>query len=181
VSRQPLLAVELLELKGLLSTTAMVRSPFQPFFLLENDGSCLAQGVLLACLKKFDGVGEWNIFTAAEPLAIQIISRDAGKPSIASTAHSLYNAHRLKARVKSSQDTSEIPEFKISSSELNSLLEGTFYKQWAWNVESTLSKFSDKLPSPDLMIIHSIDPPKSVPEPLELHGYPPWQVRLTEL
>jgi undecaprenyl pyrophosphate synthase len=34
------------------------------------------------------------------------------------------------------------------------------------------------LPAPDLMIVHSTS---CEHRPLELHGFPPWQIRLTEI
>jgi dehydrodolichyl diphosphate syntase complex subunit NUS1 len=36
------------------------------------------------------------------------------------------------------------------------------------------------LPSPDLMIVHHVCP-QDPPPPLELHGFPPWQIALTEI
>jgi dehydrodolichyl diphosphate syntase complex subunit NUS1 len=34
---------------------------------------------------------------------------------------------------------------------------------------------------PDLMIVHNVTVPKRQSTPLELHAFPPWQVRLTEI
>ncbi|KAG2072597.1 hypothetical protein BDR04DRAFT_1230339 [Suillus decipiens] len=36
------------------------------------------------------------------------------------------------------------------------------------------------LPSPDFMIVHHVHP-QDPPPPLELHGFPPWQIALTEI
>jgi len=39
----------------------------------------------------------------------------------------------------------------------------------------------DGLSSPDFMIIHHLTASCRVSAPPELHGFPPWQLRLTEI
>ncbi|KAG1757624.1 hypothetical protein EDB19DRAFT_1658253 [Suillus lakei] len=43
-----------------------------------------------------------------------------------------------------------------------------------------LTSVSGGLPSPDFMIVHHVYPQDPQP-PLELHGFPPWQIALTEI
>ncbi|KAI6133029.1 hypothetical protein EDD16DRAFT_988 [Pisolithus croceorrhizus] len=90
-------------------------------------------------------------------LTIYIASRSLGKPAIARVARSLLQNH-VQNR---STGVGENDVFQLSDSELGPLLEGY-------------------LPPPDLMIVHSIGKTKSPPPPLELHGFPPWQIMLTE-
>jgi len=44
----------------------------------------------------------------------------------------------------------------------------------------TLLECDSGLVPPDFMIVHSINPPDAE-APLELHGFPPWHIRLTEI
>jgi dehydrodolichyl diphosphate syntase complex subunit NUS1 len=37
------------------------------------------------------------------------------------------------------------------------------------------------VPAPDLVIVHHCSPAKRSRSPLELHGFPPWQIRLSEI
>ncbi|KAI6008223.1 hypothetical protein F5J12DRAFT_905292 [Pisolithus orientalis] len=93
-------------------------------------------------------------------LTIHMASRSSGKPAIACAARSL-----LKGYVQNRGAAGGVPPenrvFQLSSSELGPLLEGF-------------------LPPPDLMIVHSIGKTKSPAPPLEIHGFPPWQIMLTE-
>ncbi|KAI6153626.1 hypothetical protein BKA82DRAFT_4092150 [Pisolithus tinctorius] len=93
-------------------------------------------------------------------LTIHMASRSSGKPAIACAARSL-----LKGYVQNRGTAGGVPPenrvFQLSSSELGPLLEGF-------------------LPPPDLMIVHSIGKTKSPAPPLEIHGFPPWQIMLTE-
>lgn len=90
-------------------------------------------------------------------LTIYIASRSSGKPAISCAARSLLKSHvQHGGAVGGENDV-----FQLSASELGLLLEGY-------------------LPPPDLMIVHSIGKTKSPTPPLELHGFPPWQIMLTE-
>ncbi|KAJ8595920.1 hypothetical protein M405DRAFT_269071 [Rhizopogon salebrosus TDB-379] len=90
------------------------------------------------------------------PLTLHIISRSASKPAIASATRCLLD--KALCRLQNSPDAKA---YQLSISDLNSMLEGS-------------------LPSPDFMIVHHVYPQDPQP-PLELHGFPPWQITLTEI
>jgi len=94
----------------------------------------------------------------AIPLTLNLVSRQLSKPAIASVACSYVRTLRRTPR-KTNVDL----EFQLSSDELGSILEG-----------------QRGLPSPDFMIIHHISLQNNQ-KSLELHGFPPWQIQLTEL
>lgn len=93
------------------------------------------------------------------PLTLHIISRSASKAAIVSTAHFLLGEEFR--RRQNSHDLDHVKAYELPISELNSILEGG-------------------LPSPDFMIVHHVHP-QDPPPPLELHGFPPWQIALTEI
>lgn len=93
------------------------------------------------------------------PLTLHIISRSASKAAIASAARFLLD-EELRRR-QNSYDVDHVGGYELPIPELNSILEGG-------------------LPSPDLMIVHHMCP-QDPPPPLELHGFPPWQIALTEI
>ncbi|KAJ7487557.1 hypothetical protein B0H11DRAFT_2013831 [Mycena galericulata] len=90
------------------------------------------------------------------PLTLYIASRQCSKLDIAGAATSL-------AR-RQSQTTDVDQQFDLSVELLNSILEGPH-----------------SLSAPDFLIIHHLRPSDFVSPPLELHGFPPWQIRLTEI
>lgn len=92
------------------------------------------------------------------PLTLNLVSQELAKPAIASVARSYIRGLKRTAR-----KTKAGTEFELSADELGSALEGRH-------------GFS----SPDFMIIHHISPENRQPC-LELHGFPPWQIQLTEL
>ncbi|KAG0708816.1 hypothetical protein DFH29DRAFT_889152 [Suillus ampliporus] len=93
------------------------------------------------------------------PLTLHIISRSASKVAIASAARSLVDEEFR--RRQNSHDLDHAEAYQLPISDLNSILEGG-------------------LPSPDFMIVHHVYPQDPQP-PLELHGFPPWQITLTEI
>ncbi|KAG1862234.1 hypothetical protein F4604DRAFT_1786607 [Suillus subluteus] len=93
------------------------------------------------------------------PLTLHIISRSASKAAIASVARFLLDEEFC--RRQNSHDLDHVKAYELPISKLNSILEGG-------------------LPSPDFMIIHHVRP-QDPPTPLELHGFPPWQIALTEI
>ncbi|KAG1749946.1 uncharacterized protein EDB91DRAFT_1110515 [Suillus paluster] len=93
------------------------------------------------------------------PLTLHIISRSASKAAIASAARSLLDEEFR--RRQNSHDLNHAKAYQLPISEFNSILEGG-------------------LPSPDFMIVHHIYPQDPQP-PVELHGFPPWQITLTEI
>jgi len=87
-------------------------------------------------------------------LTVHIACRQSGKPAIASAATQLLEAK-----------PSEPVEICVTSEqEFNLILEG-----------------DNGLPSPDLMLVHRVHRRQSHKSPLELHGFPPWQLRLAEI
>lgn len=93
------------------------------------------------------------------PLTLHIVSRSASKAAIASAARFLLDEE--VCRRQNSQDLDHVKAYELPISELNSILEGG-------------------LPSADFMIVHDVHP-QDPPPPLELHGFPPWQMALTEI
>lgn len=93
------------------------------------------------------------------PLTLHIISRSASKAVIASVARFLLDEE--SRRLQNRHDLDHVKAYELPISKLNSILEGG-------------------LPSPDFMIVHHVHPRDPLP-PLELHGFPPWQIALTEI
>ncbi|KAJ7786266.1 hypothetical protein B0H16DRAFT_1489831 [Mycena metata] len=89
------------------------------------------------------------------PLTLCIASRRSSKPAIAAAATLLARrrVHALETEKES----------ELSVGKLNSILEGP-----------------NCLPAPDFLIVHHLRP-FNYAVPLELHGFPPWQIRLTEI
>ncbi|KAJ3799905.1 hypothetical protein GGU11DRAFT_460656 [Lentinula aff. detonsa] len=92
-------------------------------------------------------------------LTLNVLSRETSKPSIASTARAIARTEHRNYKAHNVRDT-----FELSVNSLESCLEG-----------------KNGLSPPDLMIIHPVHPSKYHRSPIELHGYPPWQIRLTEI
>ncbi|KAG8939248.1 hypothetical protein FRC04_006803 [Tulasnella sp. 424] len=89
-------------------------------------------------------------------LQLHVLCRDQSKPALVQTAQQL-----------SFQRSANSPRLEVS--EVNTILEGEY-------------------PPPDLLIIHPIYYPSStlavlslLSEPMELHSFPPWQIRLTDI
>jgi len=91
------------------------------------------------------------------PLTLCIASRQSSKPAIAAAATSLA---RKQARTTG---TTGQQRFNLSVEMLNSILEGPH-----------------SLSAPDFLILHHLCP-SDHSFPLELYGFPPWQIRLTEI
>ncbi|KAF4572958.1 UPP synthase family protein [Pleurotus pulmonarius] len=94
-------------------------------------------------------------------LQIKIISRQSSKGALAAAARSMA-ARRHKLQTILRNPTPQ--DFSISIEDLNLLLEG-----------------EEGFSSPDLMLLHSMKPPIAPVPPPELLGFPPWQIRLTEI
>ncbi|CAA7265845.1 unnamed protein product [Cyclocybe aegerita] len=95
-------------------------------------------------------------------LILCLASREASKPAIAAAARVLAQTRNRPLR-KAGRSHKGQP-FILSVDQLDDLLED----------EDTLS-------SPDFMIIHHIASSNLLPTPPELHGFPPWHIRLTEI
>jgi len=100
--------------------------------------------------------------TSKRQLTLCIASREASKPAIASIAELLVSRNQRKSRKNAKHPM--VHPFTLSVDALDSLLE----------TDHTLS-------SPDFMIIHPVNPLHYNRTPMELHGYPPWHIRLTEI
>ncbi|KAI0048374.1 hypothetical protein FA95DRAFT_1474106, partial [Auriscalpium vulgare] len=90
---------------------------------------------------------------------VYVASRKSGKPTIASVANHFVRLASVKL-----SDMDDDEPFHMTTNDLQSVLEG-----------------EDGMPPPDLVVVHHITAPKYESPPLELHGFPPWQSRLTEL
>ncbi|KAF9229238.1 hypothetical protein BS17DRAFT_689552 [Gyrodon lividus] len=101
-------------------------------------------------------------------LTVHLISRDSAKPAVASASRSLLDSY-LGGIMMSGVTKPSGCDYNLSIAELDSVLEG----------ELDLSVQSG-LPPPDFMIIHHVGDMKLPCPPLELHGFPPWQITLTE-
>ncbi|PCH33694.1 hypothetical protein WOLCODRAFT_160272 [Wolfiporia cocos MD-104 SS10] len=96
------------------------------------------------------------------PFTLHIVSRESGKPAVSQIANEILRRRlREGTRDASGSDSFEASPASLEQ-ELDAMLEG-----------------KDGFPSPDLMIVHEIFPGRKR-LPLELHGFPPWQIRLTE-
>ncbi|KAF9535427.1 hypothetical protein CPB83DRAFT_754001 [Crepidotus variabilis] len=95
-------------------------------------------------------------------LLLCLVSRESSKPAVAATAQAIAQTQRNRSlRTSRSQKGTQ---FALSVEELDKLLED-----------------EDGLSSPDFMIVHHLRSPRQLSTPLELYGFPPWHVRLTEL
>ncbi|KAJ7103572.1 hypothetical protein B0H15DRAFT_812821 [Mycena belliarum] len=94
---------------------------------------------------------------SSQPLALSIASRHSSKPAIAAAATSL-------ARRRAQMKGFDLQQFSLSVETLNSVLEGPH-----------------SLSAPDFLILHHLRPLSRSFLPLELYGFPPWQIRLTEI
>lgn len=91
------------------------------------------------------------------PMTLYLISSSSSKQAITAAARSICKLELSHSKVSTEK-------FKLSVAELGQRLEG-----------------KDGLPPPDFMIVHPMSPSKYNRTPLELHGFPPWQTRLTEI
>jgi len=89
-------------------------------------------------------------------LTVYLSSRQSSKPAIASAAQAFVSQNSQKLRGPGA--------FILTTEELQHLLDS-----------------DSALPSPDLMIVHPLSSSHYNQTPLELHGYPPWHIRLTEI
>ncbi|KAH7880811.1 uncharacterized protein C8R40DRAFT_284984 [Lentinula edodes] len=94
-----------------------------------------------------------------QSLTLNVLSREASKPAIASVARAIARTERRNSKFGVKDHG-----FKLSVNNLESYLEE-----------------KNGLAPPDFMIIHPVHPSKYHRSPIGLHGYPPWQIRLTEI
>ncbi|OCH96095.1 hypothetical protein OBBRIDRAFT_883365 [Obba rivulosa] len=92
-------------------------------------------------------------------LTLHILTQRSSKAAVATVASSM-----LRTSFARSRETKQNEEFRMSLEDLKAALEG-----------------EHGFPPPDLMIVHSLTQRKQYKVPLELYGFPPWQIRLTEI
>ncbi|ETW86874.1 hypothetical protein HETIRDRAFT_377501 [Heterobasidion irregulare TC 32-1] len=97
-----------------------------------------------------------------KPVTLHLVSRASGKPAITSVANSLL--HSAARRVVGKPEFAHREPFELSVEDLQCSLEG-----------------EHGFAPPDLMIVHHVTTPRLRRTPLELYGFPPWQIRLTEI
>ncbi|KIM48242.1 hypothetical protein M413DRAFT_439968 [Hebeloma cylindrosporum] len=100
--------------------------------------------------------------THKHDLLLCLLSKESSKGAIATVARALARAQRYRPR--KNLRSSKLEAYRLSVDELEQALED-----------------EDGLSSPNFMIIHPIDSPYTYPSPPELHGFPPWHIRLTEI
>ncbi|KAG7099093.1 hypothetical protein E1B28_000967 [Marasmius oreades] len=93
-------------------------------------------------------------------LTLYILSRASSKSNVASIANSIAWQESMRSKLS---HTSHRP-FTLSVPELELMIEG-----------------SNGFPPVDFMIVHPLNPSNYSRSPLELHGFPPWQMRLAEI
>jgi len=96
-----------------------------------------------------------------QPISLCLLSSRSSKAAVANLARSLYLDHRQKPKTTGLR-TKKTFELKVD--DMDELLEN----------DSGLS-------SPDFMVVHPINPLQYNRTPLELHAFPPWHIRLTEI
>ncbi|TFK57133.1 hypothetical protein OE88DRAFT_100151 [Heliocybe sulcata] len=92
--------------------------------------------------------------------SLHLLSPASSKAAIAAMARGVLRG--VQEATSSSDGSSR--KVKLSIEDVNRVLEGP-----------------QGFPAPDLMLVHYVTSPKQNPIPLELHGFPPWQIRLTEI
>jgi len=95
---------------------------------------------------------------SVKPLTLHVVSRQSAKPAIARVAQAIIESSKAEPSIPITQD-----DRAMAQRDLDLLLEGHY-----------------GFPSPDLMIVHDVRASRLHKKPLELHGFPPWQTRLTE-
>jgi len=95
-----------------------------------------------------------------------LVSRQSAKPEIASVAQSLAQAQvQIRNRTPPKANHSRTSDtFQLSIDQLDELLEN-----------------EDGLSSPDFMIVQPLNLDSSSTTAIELHGFSPWHIRLTEI
>ena len=111
---------------------------------------------------------------APPPFTLHILSRRAGKPAIAEVANALL---RRRSAAPSLKDGGQ--SLATSEAEISSLLEGYALIPHLDLPRSYAPLGDNGFPEPDLMLVHHIHP-NPTSDLLDLHGFPPWQIRLTE-
>ncbi|KAJ3569774.1 hypothetical protein NP233_g4830 [Leucocoprinus birnbaumii] len=111
------------------------------------------------------GIPKDNIppLAAPQPISLCLLSSASSKSAIADLARSLYLDIKRKPK-QAGQRAKAKGDFSLTVDAVNSLLEN-----------------DDGLSSPDFMIVHPVNPLQYNRTPLELHGFPPWHIRLTEI
>ena len=112
-------------------------------------------------------------------LQLCLLSKTASKSAIAAVATSLARSFCFKQR--KGGRFFQPNDFSLKVDALDAILEG---RRVCWPVNHSLIFFvgEDGLSSPDFMIVHPLSLSSgSRKRPLELHCFPPWHIRLTEI
>jgi len=100
-----------------------------------------------------------SLVKPSRPLTTHIISRLSGKPTIAQVATALLRDANNRLELHDRQK-----EFSIEVNQVNSIIEG-----------------NSGVALPELTIVHNVFPNTHwTKRPMEFHGFPPWQLRLSE-
>ena len=119
---------------------------------------------------------------SSETFTLHLVSPDTGKPTIAAVADSLFRKAANGLRRNAVPVATDAELFKISVSDLQDILEGIEMICHTSPLLMSVFLVGDRgYGPPDLMIVHNVTVPKRQSAPLELHSFPPWQVRLTEI
>ncbi|EJF66768.1 hypothetical protein DICSQDRAFT_75790 [Dichomitus squalens LYAD-421 SS1] len=94
------------------------------------------------------------------PLVLHVVSYKSSKPAIAAATDTLLHDFR-KTKVAEFVFTTSA---RLAIQQLHEILEGEY-----------------GFPSPDLMIVHRKPPAGQLRSPVEVTGFPPWQMHLTEI
>jgi len=100
--------------------------------------------------------------SCASPLTLHLVSRQSGKPAISRAVNDIIRKQLKKTSRKGPNGVQLDCRSALFEDTLNELLEGP-----------------DGFPPPDLMLVHRISA-ECADLPMELYGFPPWQIRLTE-
>lgn len=109
-------------------------------------------------------------------LMLCLASRRSSKQAIATVACLFASRHNRKSRRTAKHTRKD--SFKLSIDTLNASLEGATSETSENDGPTTIVVADNGLSSPDFMIVHYTHVPHT---PLELHGFPPWHIRLTEI
>ncbi|KAF8898791.1 hypothetical protein BD779DRAFT_1666575 [Infundibulicybe gibba] len=95
---------------------------------------------------------------AFQKITLSLLSRQCSKPAIAAAATTIAQSYSQKSR------KSHRRPLRLDVDQLNSVLQG-----------------EHGFPPPDFLILQPMTPDMDTRLPLELHGFPPWHIKLTEI
>jgi hypothetical protein len=96
-----------------------------------------------------------------------LLSRTASKPCLGDITRRIVNALGVTDK----------KDLRVSLTQVNEIMDGTLPFCLIRSSPAYFDADIVQAPDPDLLIVHPLDNLHS----LELHGYPPWLLRLTEI